>query len=89
MDLANTLQGMRSLNAQFKQQQSSGPIQAGTSCSCNSKNNSRKKVNKGDLNANGQDKTKDHNDDEKCRSRIMLIKKNKGLMFQEQETMIP
>ena len=88
MDLANTLQGMRSLNAQFKQQQSSGPIQAGTSCSCNSNNNSRKKVNKGDLNANGQDKTKDHND-EKCRSRIMLIKKNKGLMLQEQETMIP
>ena len=62
MDLANTLHEMRSLIAQFKQQQSSGPIQAGTSCSYNS-NDSRKKVNKGNLNVNGQDKTKNHNDD--------------------------
>ena len=62
MDLTNTLQEMRSLIAQFKQQQSSGPIQAGTSCSCNS-NDSREKVNKGNLNVNGRDKTKDHNDD--------------------------
>ena len=63
MDLANTLQGMRSLIAQFKQQQSNEPIQAGNSCSCNS-NDSRKKVNKGNLNINGPDKTKDHNDDD-------------------------
>ena len=61
MDLANTLQEMRPLIAQFKQQQFSGPIQTGTSCSCN-KNDSRKKVNKGNLNVNGRDKTKDHND---------------------------
>ena len=32
MDLASTLQGMRQLIAQLKRQQSSGPIQAGTSC---------------------------------------------------------
>ena len=54
---------MRSLIAQFKQKRSSGPIQAGTSCSCNS-NDFRKKVNKGNLNVNGWDKTKDHNDDD-------------------------
>ena len=47
MDLANTLQEMRSLIAQLKQQQSSGPIQAGTSCNDNNKD-SRKKVNKGE-----------------------------------------
>ena len=63
MDLANTLQEMRSLIAQFKQQQSSGPIQAVTSCSCTG-NNSRKKVNKGNLNVNGQNKTKDHNNND-------------------------
>ena len=63
MDLENTLQEMRSLIAQFKQQQSSGPIQAGTSCSCNS-NDSKKKVNKGNLNVNSQDKTKDCNNDD-------------------------
>ena len=63
VDLANTLHEMRSLIAQFKQKRSSGPIQAGTSCSCNS-NDSRKKVNKGNLNVNGWDKTKDHNDDD-------------------------
>ena len=47
IDLPNTLQEMKSLIAQFKQQQSSGPIQAATSCSCNSNNDSRKKVNEG------------------------------------------
>ena len=94
MDLANTLQEMRPLIAQFKQQKSSGPVQTGTSCSCNN-NDSRKKVNKGNLNVNGRDKTKDHNDDD-----ISIHasgddiednanKKNKGLMFQEQQTMIP
>ena len=61
--MANTLQEMRSSIAQFKQQQSSGPIQAETNCSCNS-NDFRKKVNKENLNVNGRDKTKDHNDDD-------------------------
>ena len=63
MDLANTLQEMRSLIAQLKQQQSSGPIQAGTSCNDNNKD-SRKKVNKGNPNVNGWEMTKDHNDDD-------------------------
>ena len=57
---------MRSLIAQFKQQQSSGPIQAGTSCNNNNNNNKdfRKKVNKGNPNENGRERTKDHNDDD-------------------------
>ena len=50
MDLANTLQEMRSLIAQFKQQQFSGPIQAGNSC--NNNNDSREEVNKDNPNAN-------------------------------------
>ena len=55
---------MRLLIAQFKQQQSSGPIQPGTSCRCNSNNYSRKKVNQGNPNVNGWERTKDHNDDD-------------------------
>ena len=62
MDLTTTLQEMRSLMAQFKQKQSSGIIQAGTSC--NNNNNSRKKVNKGNPNVTGRERTKDHNDDD-------------------------
>ena len=54
---------MRSLIAQFEQQQSSGPIQAGTSCNNNNKD-FRKKVNKGNPNENGRERTKDHNDDD-------------------------
>ena len=55
---------MRLLIAQFKQQQSSGPIQPGTSCRCNSNNYSRKKVNQGNPNVNGWERTKNHNDDD-------------------------
>ena len=62
MDLANTLKEMRSLIAQFKQQQSIEPFQAGTSR--NNNNDSRKKVNKGNLNGNGRGRTKDHNEDD-------------------------
>ena len=65
MDLPNTLQEMRSLIAQLKQQQSSGPIQAETSCSYNSNNDSKKKVNEGSLNVNGWDKNKNHHGDDK------------------------
>ena len=63
MDLLNTMQEMRSLIVQFTQQKPSGPIQAGTSCNNNHKD-SRKKVNKGNPNINGREKTKDHNDDD-------------------------
>ena len=62
MDLGNTLKEMRSLIAQFKQQQSIEPFQAGTSR--NNNNDSRKKVNKGNLNGNGRGRTKDHNEDD-------------------------
>ena len=62
MDLANTLKEMRSLIALFKQQQSIEPFQAGTSR--NNNNDSRKKVNKGNLNGNGRGRTKDHNEDD-------------------------
>ena len=62
MGFTTTLQEMRSLIAQFKQQQSSGIIQAGTSC--NNINNSGKTVNKGNPNVTGRERTKDHNDDD-------------------------
>ena len=48
---------------QFKQQQSSRPIQEVTSCNDNNKD-SIKKVNKGNPNVNGQERTKDHSDDD-------------------------
>ena len=63
MYLANTLQEMRTLIVQFKQQQSSRPIQEVTSCNDNNKD-SIKKVNKGNPNVNGQERTKDHSDDD-------------------------
>ena len=63
MDLASTLQEIRQLIAEFKQQQSNGPIQAGTSCNDNNKD-SRKKVNNGNPKVFGQERTKDHNDDQ-------------------------
>ena len=63
MDLVNALQEMKSLMAQFKQQQSSGLIQAGTSCSNNNKD-SRKKLDKGNPDVNSWERTKDHNDDD-------------------------
>ena len=63
MDLASTLQEMRQLIAEFKQQQSNRPIQAGTSYNDNNKD-SRKKVNNGNPKVFGQERTKDHNDDE-------------------------
>ena len=75
----------RSLIAQFKQQESSGQIQAGTSCNSNN-NDSRQKVNKGNPNVNGREKAKDHNDDISVHASGDEIE---DLMFQEQETMIP
>ena len=53
------------LIAQFKQQKSSGPIQAGTSCNNNNNNDSRKKVSKTNPNVNGRERTKDHNDNDR------------------------
>ena len=63
MDLANTLQEMKSLMAQFKQHQSSGLIQAGSSCSNNNKNSS-KKLDEGNPDVNSWERIKGHNDDD-------------------------
>ena len=61
----NTIKtALTSLTAHFKQQQSSGPIQPGTSCNNNNNNDSRKKVNKGNPNVNGRENTKDDNEDD-------------------------
>ena len=54
MDLTNTLLEMKSLIAQFKQQQSSGPIKAGASFSNKNNKDSRKKVDKGNPNVKDQ-----------------------------------
>ena len=64
-DLANALQEMRSLIAQFKQQ-SSRPIQAGTSWNDNNTDFRKKSYpeNKGLPKVNGQERTKDHNDND-------------------------
>ena len=62
MDLANSLLAMKSLIAQSKQRQSSGPIQAGTSN--NSTKEFREKWNEGNLDINSWEGTKCHNDDD-------------------------
>ena len=61
IDLINTLLGMKSLIAQFKQQ-SSEPSQARTSN--NNNKDSRKKVDKGNLGENSQKRSKGQNDDD-------------------------
>ena len=43
---------------------SSGPIQAGNSCSNNNNKHSRKIVNKGNPDINSRERTKSHNDDD-------------------------
>ena len=55
---------MKSLIAQFKQQQSSGLIQVGTSCSNNNNKDSTKTVDKGNPGVNSRERTKGHNDDD-------------------------
>lgn len=61
--LAHALLKIYSLIAQFKQEQSTEPMQTKTSCSNNSKD-SRKKMDKGNLDVNSRERTKDPNDDD-------------------------